>query len=1348
MTLLPLVVRVELFRMALLNRLFPNKKRSRKQGYVPFGRNEYSRWKPFSFTRDQVRLLLFRECDARGRKLLFDSSAVQKTNIDGNQSSRSKLGLKNKCDNIKKTETYVEVTNGYGYQYTRPNSDVTLMGEMIFGSVAMTYKGMSSKIHSMKSPDRFMCSRVFHAPAIHLNCKRKSDQSIDSSGSSVSSINDSLFSLSGNYESKLGSSGGSGPLDVPFSNSSVKVPKNSLEGDSGFCGDASLRSISSVGSGFWNSFPYLNEVQNGSLVMSPGNVNNSGGSLASLQRRWMRNLNTSLEFGLTSSHWYLKGKVLSQLSDEGFCRPHRKTQLGLTVVITLTPEEEKEMEVFFFDHVAVIDNILERLQNNIEKAYMKKEVFVHSMMDAFLELQQWFCDLFTAPRLSTPVWIGLVSSSDFYRESSRLRFDVASAFLRDLCQLIASIDTKATNFFISTLVTAVLTHHLGWVATILPAKAPPSSVTKSPCTVQILHALAKSHPYNALWAQLGDLHGAVGNPVKIARTIVTANVKKNELLNKLLCCLSYFIRCGNIEKRTDNQIAKESEMNIVDSAMKSLSLASLNSSTASSSTIVPDDSPCFEKQDKNLLTDASKIFNLSQRTFSTNSNERSVDGDSLIKDNTFPHSFNTSLDQGGSGFHKSRTLAANLNISCEEKEVKQTDGRSSATDSYLHPDVISEKVSRLCRVPTNALLYHMKTAPSIPSAETFVPQKIDCEKQLSSVEVSDRRRSVVVANPRSESMSNKSSSDKKSNEGVIFVLGDNDKLVDLKCQNGFSITKSKSENILSGEKVCLKSGEVKCCPSLGGWKHTSKSSSNFPCLTGISDSGGMFCEVEGQVSADVNRSSSHENYFANQEETGLDSGIVLEDDTSTKFSNPISVCVSDEDALWKNERTNQTNSENCCVVVGSSSLLQDVNGNPRLDVKQDDCESKVVTSHSLVIELEDVHKYKDVKIPHVPKKYSKQVSRSQSLSFPENKYLSKGRTASICRRHSENIHLNERYLRNYHSVRFNFERCDGVLSDYVDGIDVEKSPRSENSKKLFDARENFELQEKCESCKCAEQGIVFNSVLCSSNTCNCVSDLNIANECVDHVSSKSKADCDEREGNALFDDYGLLSDEELQTSIEVNPGSVPSTSEKENTAFPLLLELPLPQYNYSQREQMSGFAASLLGGVSDHYMPDMVLHGCTQGVSQWEATLKRDLSVSAHRSMLDQDVSEAVCIVGNADLWEVQVVSSQITLADKPGGFGIRIGMSQLVANMLESLLHLWKLRTPPEQCLQHLESKLRELCLRSQALAELLMTTEFCDLATVTSSLGLEANDVPLLLAIASTHTPQVTSQYGLSFH
>lgn len=58
--------------------------------------------------------------------------------------------------------------------------------------------------------------------------------------------------------------------------------------------------------------------------------------------------------------------------------------------------------------------------------------------------------------------------------------------------------------------------------------------------------LAKSHPYNPLWAQLSDMYGAIGFPPRLARTIVTG--KKADIIYKFLFVLTYFIRCSEIHE--------------------------------------------------------------------------------------------------------------------------------------------------------------------------------------------------------------------------------------------------------------------------------------------------------------------------------------------------------------------------------------------------------------------------------------------------------------------------------------------------------------------------------------------------------------------------------------------------------------------------------------------------------------------------------------------------------------------------------------------------------------------------------------------------------------------------------
>lgn len=61
----------------------------------------------------------------------------------------------------------------------------------------------------------------------------------------------------------------------------------------------------------------------------------------------------------------------------------------------------------------------------------------------------------------------------------------------------------------------------------------------------------KRYPCNPLWAQLSDLYGAIGDPAKSARTVVTASPDKRELLSSTLLFASYFLRSGVVRKRDD-----------------------------------------------------------------------------------------------------------------------------------------------------------------------------------------------------------------------------------------------------------------------------------------------------------------------------------------------------------------------------------------------------------------------------------------------------------------------------------------------------------------------------------------------------------------------------------------------------------------------------------------------------------------------------------------------------------------------------------------------------------------------------------------------------------------------------
>lgn len=109
------------------------------------------------------------------------------------------------------------------------------------------------------------------------------------------------------------------------------------------------------------------------------------------------------------------------------------------------------------------------------------------------------------------------------------------------------------------------------------------------------------------------------------------------------------------------------------------------------------------------------------------------------------------------------------------------------------------------------------------------------------------------------------------------------------------------------------------------------------------------------------------------------------------------------------------------------------------------------------------------------------------------------------------------------------------------------------------------------------------------------------------------------------------------------------------------------------------------------------------------------------------------------------VSSHAYTLSN--GAINGAAGMSQLVSTMLETVHAMWLAGSSAYQCMSYLESKLKEIYLQSKTLAAFLLATEFCSLQTVTASLSLSANDVPLLLSVASIHSPQVTKKYGISF-
>ncbi|XP_060772606.1 folliculin-interacting protein 2 isoform X2 [Neoarius graeffei] len=500
-------------------------KSQRKCSSVPWSNMDilHDSWASAEFDLAQIRLIVYQDCEKRGRQVLFDSKAIRKldpselnaeeTIAPPTRSGACQIG----CKAVKQKETPPT------YQYTRPSSDVNMLGEMMFGSVAMSYKGSTLKIHHIRSPPQLMVSKVF------------STRCGSSNTGSTNTLQDSLDSISQTCPSHSSSIVHSNPVDMPGR-------RHNEDSDSGIARSASLSSLLAT------------------PLPSPGSSYSSG-CASSYQRRWLRSQATSLQHGLIP-RW--STDEMFSLSDESCSSNHglsRRKKIAVSIIISL-PEKEEEnhsFQEFFFSHFPLFESHMNKLKTAIERAMIacrrvaepsqRVQVYLCRVMEALGEFRMTVWNLYMAPRITEPIWLTMISQS-------AERNQLCQRFLREMSLLM---EHGAKNQFLSSLLTAVLMYHLAWVPTVMPSNHPPIRTVYQKRSSQTVDLLAKSHPYNPLWAQLGDLYGALGSPVRVCRTVVVG--RRRELVQRVLYVLSYFIRCSDLQENALPQAQTDSPVN-------------------------------------------------------------------------------------------------------------------------------------------------------------------------------------------------------------------------------------------------------------------------------------------------------------------------------------------------------------------------------------------------------------------------------------------------------------------------------------------------------------------------------------------------------------------------------------------------------------------------------------------------------------------------------------------------------------------------------------------------------------------------------------------------------------------
>ncbi|XP_014685171.3 folliculin-interacting protein 2 isoform X2 [Equus asinus] len=538
------------------------------QGRAPKEGPAFS-WSCSEFDLNEIRLIVYQDCERRGRQVLFDSKAVHKIEEGAAQKTEDvPIKMSAKCcqGSSSGSSSSGSISSSHSssggslqhakeqlpkYQYTRPASDVNMLGEMMFGSVAMSYKGSTLKIHYIRSPPQLMISKVFSA---RMGSFCGSTNNLQDSFEYINQ-DPNLGKLNTN-QNNLGPCRAGSNLGLLQACSS-KLLQGVAEGGplrltrsaSFFAAHSTPVDMPSRGQNEDRDSGIARSASLSSLLITPfPSPSSSTSSSSSYQRRWLRSQTTSLENGIIPRRSTDETFSLAEETCSSNPAIVRRKKIAISIIFALCEKEEaqRNFQDFFFSHFPLFESHMNRLKSAIEKAMiscrkiaessLRVQFYVSRLMEALGEFRGTIWNLYSVPRIAEPVWLTMMSST---LEKTQL----CQRFLKEFTLLIEQVNK---NQFFAALLTAVLTYHLAWVPTVMPVDHPPIKAFSEKRTSQSVNTLAKTHPYNPLWAQLGDLYGAIGSPVRLTRTVVVG--KQKDLVQRILYVLTYFLRCSELQE--------------------------------------------------------------------------------------------------------------------------------------------------------------------------------------------------------------------------------------------------------------------------------------------------------------------------------------------------------------------------------------------------------------------------------------------------------------------------------------------------------------------------------------------------------------------------------------------------------------------------------------------------------------------------------------------------------------------------------------------------------------------------------------------------------------------------------
>ncbi|CCD73158.1 UDENN FNIP1/2-type domain-containing protein [Caenorhabditis elegans] len=211
----------------------------------------------------------------------------------------------------------------------------------------------------------------------------------------------------------------------------------------------------------------------------------------------------------------------------------RNIALGILVPI--------KQRFFLMQHIPLIEAEMSRFESRVVTAALHPSTFLQNISKSWEELTETVCQLHNAPRLRHPYWLALNEKCHLDGRT------LATEFCEQLAYLVRRYDRKEAGYFLSNLVTALLMHHMSWVASVA---SPPLHNADSKDQIDenslfgMMSSGAPTVGYNALMAQYLEISGACGNMRSAKICVVGEDL---EVLASVCSVLSFFIRCSAVQ---------------------------------------------------------------------------------------------------------------------------------------------------------------------------------------------------------------------------------------------------------------------------------------------------------------------------------------------------------------------------------------------------------------------------------------------------------------------------------------------------------------------------------------------------------------------------------------------------------------------------------------------------------------------------------------------------------------------------------------------------------------------------------------------------------------------------------